>query len=165
MDEFKPAGKINPDPLERPVLLRVLCTLSFIGSGWTTFQGLISALSPPVVDDVVLQQMEANLDSLPFPDPEMREMAEEYMINSLLNAGTLGAVNFILGGMALYGVFLMFNLHRKGFKFYVIPQLLMPVFSIWMGGYNTAAWTAGGMSLFLSLLFIGLFSTQLKYMK
>lgn len=95
----------------------------------------------------------------------MVESTRQYLTNTLINAQNLGALNFLFGAISLLGVYYMYRLRRRGFTIYSIAQLGLAVSSVLMGGMITMAWVYGGASFFISLVFILLYASQLKYMR
>jgi hypothetical protein len=129
---------------ERPVTLTVLCILSFIGSGLAFFTYSMVTFS--------YQEFMTALQEIQFDLPQVeliRHASKGFFISGML-----------LQGSSLLGVSLIWRLHKAGFHFYTMSQLLIP-FHPWlflkMDGFPF-------FSLLISVIFIFLYSLHLKYL-
>jgi len=129
----------------KPILLRVLCVLSFISGGLSALFFLICML----FSGKVLQffnEYALNDSSVPF------------------NIFIISAVIFyILFAISLLGAFFMFKQKRKGFSFYLIPNSILMVLNIVII-YITFSplWIA---YLIVSIAFIILYASMVKQME
>ena len=107
----QPEGKIK-----RPKSLRLLCILTFIGSGLSALTYLVFSMTLETVREVV------QLNELIF----LNSAEDKKMITTILSLPrTYFIIDFILYAASLYGAYLMWNLRKVGFHFYSISQILM----------------------------------------
>ncbi|HEV7347932.1 hypothetical protein [Telluribacter sp.] len=157
-------------PAQRPLFLTVLCVLTFISavSGlWTQSERL---WTPGVVADQMQQMFETFRENM----EERSQEADSDIVNSLfdsvltrLDADTIQTSAIILliyESLTLFGAYLMWGLQKRGFYFYaggVAVALLVPVLLI--GGWLGLVVTLG--EAFFSIIFLGLYALNLKYMQ
>ena len=127
--------------------------------------GAQTLLFPPAIDDAVLNSAEALLGRIVWPNEAMRQQANDFIVNSLLNAQSLALSDLLLGGiLSLIGVFLLYNLRSRGLLYYASAQFLQLPLVYWLGGYNSMALYAVIWGAILSGFMVGLFVSQRKYM-
>ncbi|MBE0650819.1 MAG: hypothetical protein IH595_08250 [Bacteroidales bacterium] len=99
---------------KRPVLLTLLCILTFIGGGMTLFSNTVIYL---MFDQ--FKNLFASHPNMEFLGTKM-DFAFVFNLNKLyfLSQG-------IFSGLALAGAFLMWNLKKIGFHLYVLSQLIL----------------------------------------
>lgn len=148
----------------RPQFLSALCTLSFVGSGYTTFQGILSAIQPPEINDDAFKSINDIIKEVPGLVPGLQQSMKDFLVANLFNAAKIGMVHFFVGAMSLFGVVLMYQGQKRGYPVYLLAQVTLIAFDIWLGGYNIAAWSAGFMSLILVGIFAIAYGLQLKHM-
>lgn len=129
------------------------------------FTGLSSAISPPDVDSVFIQDLFGRLHQMEVPFEGLKDEIEAYYLNLMLNLGNVGTANFLFYGVQLIGVYLMFRLNRIGFVLYTVAQLGLAVTPALFGGFNTFGLISLGVVLFWNLIWVGLYATQLKYFR
>jgi hypothetical protein len=136
---------------KRPVLLTVICVLSFINNGWGVINNAIYSLFHSTITDT--------LSKTEFP--KEWEMFSEIMLK-MLSAGRLFfVVGLILSLSSVIGVYKMWHLRKQGFHIYSISQLIMLIYPILflkdmpISAYSIAI--TGG--------FIAMYASQLKNMK
>jgi ABC-type Fe3+-siderophore transport system permease subunit len=130
----------------RPITLTRVCTLSFIGSGFSVFGGILLTLFyNSILDFLILNESE---DSQLLFDT-MSELSREYLaINCLLSIGSL------------IGVFFMWNLKKAGFHIYTISNILMLGLPLFFG---IGTFDLQGL-IFISGPFILFYAIHLKFM-
>ena len=148
MEETPTGAEPRPRPARpaRPVLLTVLCTLTFIGSG----MNLISGLLVSVFFDTFTSLMTALSKSMSLPGMDLLLEARPsfFLFNSFCY------------GLSLTGAWMMVNLKKTGFHLYTIAQILLilaPMYFLKMPGPSV-------FDLILSGIFVILYALQLKYM-
>ncbi len=137
---------INPTEITtRPLMLKVLCILTFIGSGMNIFSYLFLMGS----DD----EMKELLASTYSAFPEMKQ---------ILEAGfNYFMANMVFSLFSLWGALRMWHMKKTGFHIYSAAQVflfLIPHAFLDLPGISFGA-------LLLTLSFILAFATQLKVMK
>ena len=147
-----------------PSLLNVLTILTFIGSGLGvifSFVGYFNAASN--YDKVVqsqdkLDQMPGFVKSMMGPDPVgAAHRALEYRL-PIMQLGLVGSL------LCLYGAIQMRQLKKNGFSIYLIGDLV-PFASFIFLGIGGLTGFSGMLGICLTVLFLILYATQLKYLK
>jgi hypothetical protein len=130
---------------KRPVLLTLLCIVTFICSGSIVLLSLMGIIFSGSLTDIIRESA-----------PGLENMNAGFFI-----VGFLGIL--IMFGLSLWGAILMFYLKKGGFILYVIPNGLKLVFLI--------VGTLSAFNTFLLLLLIAgialivLYSAQIRHMK
>jgi len=129
----------------KPILLRILCVLSFISGGLSALFFLICLLFSGKVLHF-FNEYALNDSSIPF----------NIFIISVV-------IFFLLFAISLLGAFFMFKQKRKGFSFYLIPNSVLMVMNIVII-YITFSplWIA---YLIASIAFIILYASLVKQME
>jgi len=140
----EPGTEIKP---ERPVLLTVLCILTFIGSGLNLFSSLMISLFFATFKEVSVTL--AKTMKLPGMDMILGADRLFFIASALLYAS------------AITGAYFMFGLKKAGFHIYTIAQILLVISPMYFFKLN-------GASVFLDVLlagaFVSLYSIHLKIM-
>lgn len=133
---------------ERPVLLKVLCILSWIGSGLQIF---VSTLYSLFINDAVKQEM-FNL----LPNEEMVDMYKD--IFNLMDKTSIWYLILYLGNVAF--VYMMWNFKKTGFYGYALIQVLILLvpFSVNPFDFNQLI-----VSSIFPIIFIVLYGMNLKH--
>ena len=142
----------------KPMLLKVLCIISFIACGLTIAWDLIGTITSFMSSEI--------LDGL-FSNKNLSE--------SFQYGGANSARSLVTEIFSLLGVLMMWKLNRKGFYIYVVAELANYLcgvdFSLsWDAGidfdYSTfIAFAPVLIGLIFDVAFFVLYGTQLKYMK
>ena len=149
----------------RTTLLRVLLTLSMVGGFWSMINGLTNAFSDPSLEgQEVVNQLLENFEDLEDENLYLKDDLIEFSDNMQRNRMNYGVFEFMFNAISLIGVFLMWQFRRIGFWVYLTAQVLMLMNPILFGGYSILTVSATLFYAFLSLVFISLYSTQLKYL-
>jgi hypothetical protein len=133
---------------KRPTFLKVLCILTFIGSGL----GIIFSLLTPLMKDWYVNMMQAN----PNVDEQQYEQAMKafnagwgyFLLSAALSVGTL------------IGAILMWNLKKNGFFIYVFCTVAMLVLPMLMTEIEFKWYSA-----IIPLGFVGMYAANLKALK
>lgn len=147
MDEQHQA---NPAPNEAGpslVFLKVLCVITFIGSG-------LGLLSYGIIG-LIHGFFSSNLSLI--PDEQNREL-----IAMLLSAGRIFFfLNALLYAISFAGALLLWRMKKLGFHLYTASQLLLLILPLaYIKGFPMP-----GTNIFLTILFIWGYSGFLKFMK
>jgi hypothetical protein len=129
------------------VLLKILCVITFIGSGLGFFSyGIIGAIHGFFSNNLSM-----------IPDEQNREL-----IQMLLSAGRMFFfLNAILYGVSFAGAWLLWRMKKTGFHMYTASQLLLLILPLaYIKGFPMP-----GTNIFLTILFIWGYSGFLKFMK
>jgi hypothetical protein len=146
MDEQQP----NPIPNEgipSLVLLKVLCVITFVGSGLGLFSyGIIG---------IIYGFFSKNLAMI--PDEQNREL-----IKLMLSAGRMFFfLNALLYAVSFGGALLLWRMKKLGFHLYTASQLLLLILPM----AYIKEFPMPGTNIFLTVLFIWGYSGFLKFMK
>jgi hypothetical protein len=148
---------------KRTRFLAVICALSTANSVYGIVSGLLNAISPPEVDQKVMDQLFERLARFSVPIEGIQTAVEEYYLNLMLNMGNLGAASFLFFGINLVGVMLMLRLNRIGFVLYLMAQLGLAFTPVLFGGFNLVGQISLSIALFWNGVWIAMYATQLKY--
>jgi hypothetical protein len=149
-----------------PVLLKVLLIISFIGSSFSMFSGLQDALSTPSLESI--DSFKNIFENVKDDSPETQRMIQDsyiYMENINLEIVNYGATTFMLYAISLIGIYLMYRLRKAGFLVYSGAQVLILGLPILFGGYNGFSLGLTFIFTFVTMTFIILYASQLKYME
>jgi hypothetical protein len=137
----------SPGNKKRPVLLSVLCVLTFISTGIS----ILSSLVIPMLSDVMIEL---------FKMPQFAADANPEAIKVIQAGWGYYMIVLLLASVSLTGAIMMWNLRKNGFHFYTIANILLfylPV--LWFGfPFNILA-------AFFPAAFIALYAIHLKYMR
>ncbi len=163
--------EITPSP--RPVFLKVLCILTFIGSGY----GIInSAITYFKADDIanIVTQVKAKMDN----DLHRKNARNPEKINFLSNIMNSASVlstpenlrktaigNCITSVLCLLGAVLMWNLRRTGFYIYTVGTIISILLPFYLFGSNFLTNISAGFLGFIGILFIIFYAMNIKSMK
>ena len=146
MDETHSTEEPTIGRPRRPLILTVLCILTFIGSG----MNFISSLRIGLFYDLFIKVSSEIAKTFEIPGMEMISQASPAFF----------IVSAVLYLVALAGAFEMWNLRRRGFHIYTVAQILSviaPMYFLHLSGPSI-------FDLILSGTFVILYSTQLKNM-
>lgn len=129
------------------VLLKILCTITFIGSG-------LGLLSYGIIG-LIHSYFSSNLSLI--PDEQNREL-----IAMLLSAGRIFFfLNALLYAVSFAGALLLWRMKKIGFHLYTVSQIILLILPLaFIKGFPMP-----GTNIFLTLLFIWGYSGFLKFMK
>jgi hypothetical protein len=143
MESKAPVEKTGPG--QRPFGLTLLCILTFICSGGATLLSLTGIFT----SGMILERAETMI-------PGVADYSGAFVI-------VLFLVMFIIWALSLWGAILMFGMRRNGFILYLIPNGLLLILQVIL--------TISAFNIYfllfalISILFIILYATQLRYMK
>lgn len=144
MEEYKIHTSANRKG--RPDLLTILCILSFIGSGMGAVSNLFYAVNYSTVQD-----MKDHPLIVDFPGMDIiMSLPENYFV-----------LSFILYSVSLFGAILMWRLKKIGFHFYTMAQ----IFLLFLPTLYPQFPDFPILSLIITILFIVLYASNLRYMK
>jgi len=129
------------------ILLKILCVITFVGSGL----GFISYGIIGLIHDL----FSSNLSLI--PDEQNREL-----IGMLLSAGRMFFfLNALLYAASLAGAILLWRMKKMGFHLYTASQLLLLILPM----AYIKQFPMPGANIFLTILFIWGYSGFLKFMR
>jgi len=132
---------------KRPLLLTVLCVLTFISTGIS----IMASIMIPLLSDVMVEI---------FKMPQFAPEANPEAIRIIQAGWGYYMIVLLLTAVSLTGAILMWNLKKIGFHFYTIANIFLfylPIF--WFGlPFNILA-------VFFPAMFIAMYAMHMKYMK
>ncbi len=174
MEHTEAMQNANEGIVKVPKFLKTLCTLSFVMCGlmilmqvWT-----LKKVYLPSEQDLVMEQQQ--LEMVQSNNPRSYDAA----VKSMESRGNQGIITLVMEVLAFIGVMQMLQLKKTGFYIYVFAELIPYIITLVMDGYQgmiaiagsfgetmqTVAWVVVGVTILIDLLFIFLYSKQLKFM-
>lgn len=142
----------NEEENKRPELLKILCILTFIGSGLSLFSYTILAIFIDFFRTVSTQE------AFTFLQTE----EEKAMLVSMLSLPKIYFIlHAVLFALSLYGAYLMWNMRKIGFHFYAIAQIILLI--IYKVFIPSAPFPY--MPIMLTVIFILLYYRNLQFMR
>lgn len=131
----------------RPLLLTVLCILTFVSTGIS----ILSSLLIPAFSEVIVEM---------FKMPQFAAEANPEAIKVIQAGWGYYMVVLLLTSVSLTGAILMWTLKKNGFHFYTIANIVLFYLPIlWFGfPFNI-------LGAFFPAAFIALYAIHLKYMR
>lgn len=160
----------QPNKIQRPAFLLVLCILTFIGSGWSVLSNLFSLFTADMINTTV--QMEQYSNMLGNMENESASAFMSGFLNSSMevlqataaHAHEIAIMQLVLSLISLIGAILMFQLRRSGFYLYVAAQILALFILPYFAGFSTLVVIGLLWSALISAIFIVLYALNLKFM-
>lgn len=152
-------------PKELPGMLNVLTILTFIGSGLAylgSIWQMVSNTDPDKQTEKITQAMD-RMDSNSF-FYKWTEASLEVLRKSYDNRYLLLIATLIFTTLCVVGAIRMRKLRKSGYYIYLIGELAPLVLVLGLFGTGFAALVQLSFGLVFALLFIILYSTQLKYL-
>jgi len=154
---------VHPKP--RPVLLTVLCVLTFIGSGFGVFANLVAMFAAPFLEFLQPSMIEETFSHLGNnPGDQFIKQALDMGLLALDNFLAITLSKFIFYALSLVGAIMMFQMKKIGFYLYIIAQVgflfIGPIFLGWNIFVSSAMFISG----FFSVLFIALYGINFKHL-
>lgn len=156
---------------QRPVLLTVICILTFIGSGWNVLSNLFSLFSGNRTDSSIqIEQYsswmgEAEGGNVPAFLSRFLHSSIEVMQAMAEHAHEIALMSLVLGVVSVLGAILMFQLRRPGFYLYTTAQLLALFVLPYFAGFSLFVVLGMCWAALISAIFVVLYAVNLKYMK
>lgn len=154
------------NPAKRSDMLNVLTILTFVGCAFALF----SAFTGYTGAAERYQQLLQNQDKVATTNapavlkvmtgPGMVEMARKTLVNRV----PILILELIGIALCAGGAFLMRSLKKAGFWIYLVGELLPTITSLALVGTNVFAGIFIVIGLIISLVFIALYATQVKFM-
>ena len=154
---------------KRGQTLKVMCILSWIWIGLMTVSLLAGLVGGPLTAEEleiekvkVLEQITPEVIEMLGPEfVEENIMILEKSNELFYTISGLSLANFVLG---FYGVYLMYNLKKKGFYYYLIYSVVPIISSLAFFGTGLMMTLGAVFLAFFSLIFCLIYGFQLKRM-
>lgn len=170
--------EFEQEPISRPTLLTVLCILTFIGSGWAIMTNIWAYSTAAKTAQIFQNNVVKGTDTLKNSDSVSLNLQQkrknsfgEKMIVSVSKIMTVdnireNAVGTIIASLlTLTGALMMWWLKRKGYYIYILGVVIGLLIPFYIYGGNILAVGMSSFSGFFGLVFIALYSLNLKAMK
>ena len=153
------------EPKKLPSMLNVLTILTFIGSGFGLVGAIIGYFTAPAnyqrqleLQDKI-QDMPGFVKNLMGPNP--LEAARKQLENRL----PIMLLYIVASLLCLYGAIQMRQWKKSGFSIYIIGDLVPFLAAIIFIGAATLTGMGVIFSILITIVFVILYATQLKYLK
>jgi hypothetical protein len=158
---------------ERNNTLTVLCVLTAINALYwlsSAIGTVINSITGSASSDTkAIEDIERTIDELPEDVPEIVEQVLLQIIDiievSIAKAIEISVLEIGVYAGLLAGATLMWFGKRIGFYVYAVASIFMPLSVFLFYGSSMASLFVFGLYLFSSLLFTGLYATQLKRLR
>ncbi len=152
------AGSEKPT---RPQFLKVLCILSFLGSGL----GIIGAIWN-YISVRASTELYQNIGNAEGEDPlGIMSSLQDSLIKAVENAIPNLIIGILCSIICLVGVFMMWQLKKKGFFIYSIGELAYPISTFILSGGGLIGGIGAAFSLIVALVFVVLYGMNYKHLK
>ncbi len=159
---------------QRPVFLKVLCVLTFIGSGYGIINNAVIFFKADTISKVFVDVKTKMNDDL--AKKKNRDKPEKvYLINNIMNhASALSTPenlrkaatgNIVTSILCLLGAVLMWNLLRAGFYIYTLGTIISIILPFYLFGSNFLTNLSAGFLGFIGILFVIFYAMNIKSMK
>ncbi|MCU0396256.1 MAG: hypothetical protein MUF29_10120 [Chitinophagaceae bacterium] len=153
----------------RSAFLTVLCVLTFLGSGYGIFSGMVQYMKAPELTSQMQKQMEKNKEEIKgkggnsqaermFQDSAAMMVDQEKMQHSAIASVVCNLLTF-------GGALLMFLMNRAGFWLYVAGTVAGVAAPLMIYGHNSLAALLVYIPGFVGLVFIVMYAFNLQDMK
>jgi len=156
---------------QRPLFLKVLCILTFIGSGYGIINSAFTYFKANDIANIMVETQEKmNNDPKKDRDAESKKIVDNVTNNltqmtSPANLRKAAIGSFITSILCLIGALLMWKLRRPGFYIYTLGTILSIIIPFYMFGSNLLTNLSGGVMGFIGILFVIFYAMNLKSMK
>lgn len=158
-------------PQHRPVFLKVLCILTFIGSGYGIINSAVTYFKANEIAGMVAEaKTKMYEDQKNVKNPESKNMVSKIMNNMSVistpeNLRKTAIGNIITSVLCLLGAVLMWNLLRAGFYIYTLGTIIGIILPFYMFGNNFITNISAGFLSFIGILFVIFYAMNIKSMK
>lgn len=159
-------------PRQRPTFLKVLCILTFIGSGYNIVNSTVTYFKAESISALVteaktqvnedLKKEKKDKEESAFVGQIMGNMSD---ISTPENLRKASIGNIITSVICLLGAILMWNLRRSGFYIYTLGTIIGIILPFYMFGSNLVTNISAGFMGFIGILFVIFYAMNLKSMK
>jgi hypothetical protein len=166
-DINKPANTENwlEEPKKLPSMLNTLTILTFIGNGLGIISAIYSYSSAASNYDKVVQAQDS-IDQMPDIVKKMMGADPVGIARKVLeNRLPILLLNLVGCLLCFYGAWQMRNLKKPGFTIYILGDVVPFIALCFFIGTSMLFGFTGIFSLIITLVFVILYATQLKYLK
>jgi len=161
-------------PPQRPVFLKVLCMLTFIGSGYNIINSAVTYFKADAISKVFVD-VRTKMDDDLAKKKRSRDTGKVVLITNIMNNASVISTpenlrktaigNVITSSLCLLGAILMWNLRRMGFYIYTLGTIIGIIIPFYLFGSNFLTNLSAGFLGFIGILFVIFYAMNLKSMK
>lgn len=161
-------------PPQRPVFLKVLCMLTFIGSGYGIINSAVTYFNADTISKVFVDVKTKMNDDL-AKKKNVDKPEKVYLINNIMNHASVLSTpenlrktaigNIVTSILCLIGAVLMWNLLRAGFYIYTLGTIISIILPFYLFGSNFLTNLSAGFLGFIGILFVIFYAMNIKSMK
>jgi hypothetical protein len=158
---------------ERPQFLKILCILTFIGSGYLVCSSLFNYINPNVAARIMVQVKVK--DSSNLRKDSLRKAKQPAFFREMLkNAQTIATpenirktseCKILTGCLCLFGAIWMWRLKRNGYYIYILGVVLEIATPFYLFGNNSLSIISTIGTAFFGVLFIIFYGMNIKSMR
>jgi hypothetical protein len=165
-DFMKPAST-------RPVFLKVLCMLTFIGSSYGIVNSAITWFNADSINRMMVEKKKEIIEDVNRKNQKDKEkvnfatriMSDVSSITTPENLRRSAISNASAAVICLFGAILMWKLKRAGFYLYVLGTLVGIILPFYLLGNNFVTNLQAAFLSFIGILFVIFYAMNLKSMK
>jgi len=157
----------------RPVFLKVLCILTFIGSGYGIINNTFVYFKANDISKMMTNakaKMNDDINKKSQRNPESAGLLSK-IFNSMSSMSTPDNLrktaigNIVTSVLCLLGAVLMWHLNRTGFYIYTLGTIISIAIPIYLFGNNFITNISAGLAGFIGILFVIFYAMNLKSMQ
>lgn len=157
----------------RPVFLKILCILTFIGSGYGIINSVVTYFNANSIANIVAEaktQMDSAYEKKKMNNDAESGIAKNVIKNMSLmtspeNLKKTAIGTIITSVLCLFGAILMWRLRKSGFYIYTLGTLIGIILPFYFFGNNFLTNISAGFQSFIGILFVIFYAMNLKSMK
>lgn len=155
-----------PNENKRPVLLTILCILSFVHSIYVILSEMPRLINPLQKEDFErIYELLFNIENPPAFFSKAIGQFDVFVENAINNSSNIALSTLVLYIISFSGVILMWNMKKVGFHFYTAAQILLLIIPFIFLGLNIFTLLSFIFSAFFTVLFIVLYALNLNKME
>lgn len=164
---------------ERPKFLKVLCILTFIGSGFTIMQNVVAYFTADTTASTINIVREKTDDSLRnttqyHDSSHRRRQGPPVFVKQLMRGLKIitpdvirksALINLFASGCCLLGALLMWNLKRTGYYLYLLGTVISIILPFYIYGNSFIGVFSAIFPIFFGVLFCVFYAMNFKSLK
>jgi hypothetical protein len=159
---------------QRPVFLKVLCMLTFIGSGYNIINSAVTYFKADAISKIFVD-VRSEMDKDLSEKKNAKDTGEVKLVTNIMNTASeistpenlrkTAIANFATSIICLTGAILMWKLRRTGYYLYVLGTIIGIIIPFYLFGANFLTNISAGVMGFIGILFVIFYAMNLKSMK
>jgi len=160
------SGDVVQQPAKLTGMLNVLTILTFIGCGFGYVSGIYNLL--------FAKNPQKEMEEL---ERQREKLGDNPLVNNIVDSGMemaqktwkhryeLLICTFVFTTFCLVGALMMRRLKKTGFYIYLVGEIAPVIVTAWLLGFSLVGGISTGFAAVVALVFVILYSTQLKYLR